>query len=620
MPRTDNQTLIEQLLGVKSWPVFFYEIQVKDEGKGTAGTGTFTADDKAWDSGEWITNASLNNAVFIDKNGTSFTISANSDDTLTLSGTPVTGDFDLKRWLYLASYTEGYTGTYLPITFNGKSYLPYPVKIGNLGSYELGQFPQVSLSMPNPGVQVLDVYRALEKYNGLRGCTVNIITAFIDENGDLYEDTDIQLIDQFIIQQPTITNTLVTFNLQNFGNLADKKIPARTYSKLTCGFIYQDENCKNIGTTSSCNKLLCSYLFTDLQLTHTSGNSYSTTEDLSQYVVVDEDPDPEVANKSLKGCNVEVPKENYLWRITKFTDNSLEISTTSRTKTLSSYLTNGQVNVNIIDKFSCKGHADEGDQTTPVWTDVSTNDPDGKKTELIEQGNLLVQNDFGMVLGESGLWEIVDGLSTEIFTSSGNESQTVEKSFALIINKTIGTHSIHVEQDFDLYNTYPDPLPVDEDTTTSQLEIGHHYILYLRYYGYSLSSSASSFRVQLTATYHGSQYYFNFTTKSWVGSSTSVQIPLRSNVFTTNLYGTEDSSAIMSLIQKDEYICVVPLNIPTNGNRPHVIGHFNINIGSPATDTATFIVQITNCGFYRLIQHEHFGGFPAMPMSKLWYV
>ena len=207
MPRTENQTLIEQLLGVKSWPVFFYEIQIKDEGKGTAGTGTFTADDKAWDDNEWITDTAFNNASFTDRDGTTFTISDNSDDTLTLSGTPVTGDFELKRWLYLASYSEGYVGTYLPVVYNSKSYLPYPVKIGNLGSYELGQFPQISLSMPNPGVQVLDVYRALEKYNGLRGCTVNIITAFIDENGDLYDDVDIQLIDQFIIQHPTITNT-----------------------------------------------------------------------------------------------------------------------------------------------------------------------------------------------------------------------------------------------------------------------------------------------------------------------------------------------------------------------------------------------------------------------------
>jgi hypothetical protein len=590
MPRTDNQTLIEQLLGVKSWPVFFYEIQIKDEGKGTAGTGTFTADDKAWDSGEWITNTSLNNSAFIDKNGTTFTISANSDDTLTLSGTPVTGDFELKRWLYLASYSEGYTGTYLPITFNSKSYLPYPVKIGNLGSYELGQFPQVSLSMPNPGVQVLDVYRALEKYNGLRGCTVNIITAFIDENGDLYEDTDIQLIDQFIIQQPTITNTTVTFNLQNFGNLSDKKIPARTYSKLTCGFIYQDEDCKNIGDTSYCNKLLCSYLFTDLQLEHRSGNEFSTDQDLTQYV------DAIGGESSLIGCNVEITQINYLWRIVSFTDagsspypNRLTISTTSGTRALSSYLTDGKVNVNIIDKFSCKGHTDEGDQATPVNSLWATN----FSTLMIDKGNLLAQNDFG--LGQNGLWNIVDG---RVIDEDG-VGEVQMNSMGLIINKTVGSQSIHVEQDVNLIGS---PL----------LELGHHYILYLRYYGYSLSSNASSFRVGLTATYNATSYYFNFTTKTWDGSTTSVQIPLNSNAFKINLFGEGETN----FIQKNEYIYVVPFNMSSTGT----ISHFNINIGSPATDTATFIVQITNCGFYRLIQQEHFGGFPAMPMSKLWYV
>ena len=601
MPRTENQTLIEQLLGVKSWPVFFYELQVKDEGKGTATTNTFVADDKAWDDNEWITDTAFNNASFTDRDGTTFTISDNSDDTLTLSGTPVTGDFELQRWLYLASYSEGYVGTYLPITVNGKSYLPYPVKIGNLGSYELGQFPQVSLSMPNPGVQVLDVYKALEKYNGLRGCTVNIITAFIDENGNLYEDTDIQIIDQFIIQQPNITNTTVTFVLQNFGNLSDKKIPVRTYSKLTCGFIYQDENCKYSGTIPSCNKLEYSYLFTDLQLTHISENWFSTTADLTKYADVANDPDPIVAANSLIGCNVEITMIKYLWRIVSLTatgdqpyPNRLEISTTAQTKPLSDYLTEGKVNVNIIDKFSCKGHTDEGDQTTPVWTYIFSNGWLSNRIE-IEMGNLLVQNNFGS--GQDVLWNIVDGTWG---------TQILMNNMGLTINKTIGTQSIHVEQDFDLIGLF------DE---RSQLELGHHYILYLRYYGYSLSSSASSFRVKLTATYHESQYYFNFTTKSWQGTTTSVQIPLHSQAFKTNISGEE-----MYFIQKNEYIFVVPFNISPTENPPHTISHFNINIGSPSSDTATFIVQISNCGFYRLIQQEHFGGFPAMPMSPLWYV
>jgi len=589
MPRTDNQTLIEQLLGVKSWPVFFYEIQIKDEGKGTAGTGTFTADDKAWDDNEWITDTAFNNASFTDRDGTIFTISDNSDDTLTLSGTPVTGDFDLKRWLYLVSYAEGYVGTYLPITFHSKSYLPYPVKIGNLGSYELGQFPQVSLSMPNPGIQILDVYRTLEKYNGLRGCTVNIITAFIDENGTLYEDTDIQIIDQFIIQQPTITNTTVIFNLQNFGNLADKEIPARTYSKLTCGFIYKDNNCKYSGDIPSCNKLLCSYLFSNLQLTHISGNLFSTTEDLSQYVDVDEDPDPEVANKSLKGCNVEITTINYLWKIINFTANQLEISTTSGTKLLSDYLTNGKVNVNIMDKFSCKGHTDEGDQTVPVWTSAYIFDNAIKKITPTDNKNLLILDNFE--LGLNGLWNILDG-----------QSQIQMNDMGLTINKTVGSQSIHVYQDFDLSSSILD----------SKVEVGHHYILYLRYYGYSLSSSASSFRVKITINYVGSltNYYFNFATKTWSDTSTSVQIPLNSNAFKVDL------SVGTSFIQKMEYIYIVPFNISPE----IVIRRFNINIGSPSTDTATFIVQITKCGFYRLIQQEHFGGFPAMPMSQLWYL
>ena len=603
MPRTDNQTLIEQLLGVKSWPVFFYEIQIKDEGKGTAGTGTFTADDKAWDDNEWITDTAFNNSAFTDRDGTSFTISANSDDTLTLSGTPVTGDFELKRWLYLASYSEGYVGTYLPVVYNSKSYLPYPVKIGNLGSYELGQFPQISLSMPNPGIQVLDVYRALEKYNGLRGCTVNIITAFIDENGDLYDDVDIQLIDQFIIQHPTITNTTVTFNLQNFGNLADKKIPSRTYSKLTCGFIYQDENCKNCGTIPTCTKLLSSYLFKNIILTYTSENRFSTTEDLSQY------------DNSLIGCKVEFGKENtslanYLWEITEFDNTSLTppspphtltISNTSGTKILSDYInTDGTVIVNIIDKFSCKGHVDSGNLDTPMWTDYNLEMRNINPVK--EKGNILIQNHFG--LGES-LWIKFDG-PTQIRMGSDE---------GLKISKTSGSQSIHVQQDFDIIQS-----------DGPQIELGHHYILYLRYYGYSLGTGTSSFRVWIRFTYNSATYFFNFTTKSWeIGTffgTNSVKIPLRSNAdqIEFNLDALTNQNVIRN-IQKDEYFCMIPLNITRIGDPlgGHVISHCTIRIGSPSFDTTTFNVMIKSFGLYRFIQTEHYGGFPAMPMSRLWY-
>jgi hypothetical protein len=602
MPRTENQTLIEQLLGVKSWPVFFYEIQIKDEGKGTAGTGTFTADDKAWDDNEWITDTAFNNSAFTDRDGTNFTISANSDDTLTLSGTPVTGDFELKRWLYLASYSEGYIGTYLPITFHGKSYLPYPVKIGDLGSYELGQFPQISLSMPNPGVQVLDVYRALEKYNGLRGCTVNIITAFIDENGDLYEDTDIQLIDQFIIQQPTITNTTVTFNLQNFGNLSDKIIPARTYSKVTCGFIYQDENCKNCGDIPTCTKLLSALIFSNIIVTYVSGDIFSTTEDLSSYV-------EENGTSVLEGCKVELGKENsnlssYLWEITNvdisYSPHRLTISMPSGIKPLSSYGNN--VTINVIDKFSCGGHRDPGNIDIPMWTDYPTENI-GENPDVLsshkEKGNLLIDSYFGY--GEDNTWVIIDGLTKENITN-GN---------GLLIEKTYGAQSIHIQQNFTIPDTEGIP----------QIELGHNYILYTRYYGYSVGASASNFRVWIQTTYKSTSYFFNFITKNWTPGSVfdttnSVEIPLRSSAFKIDF----KNSTVMENIKKDEYYCMVPLNITPIGNPPHVITHCIVCIGSQSTDTVTFNVLIQSFGLYRFIQTEHFGGFPAMPMSRLWYV
>jgi hypothetical protein len=96
--RTTNQTLLEELLSVQSWPITFYKIQIKDEGTGTAGAGTFTCTDKAYDLNEWQTSIGINDAKFIDQNESEFSIVSNvAGNVLTLSGTPATGEFTLEK-------------------------------------------------------------------------------------------------------------------------------------------------------------------------------------------------------------------------------------------------------------------------------------------------------------------------------------------------------------------------------------------------------------------------------------------------------------------------------------------------------------------------------------------
>jgi hypothetical protein len=98
-------------------------------------------------------------------------------------------------------------------------------------------------------------------------------------------------------------------------------------------------------------------------------------------------------------------------------------------------------------------------------------------------------------------------------------------------------------------------------------------------------------------------------------STNSVQIPLKPNTFKIDFM----DSNIITNIKKDEYYCMIPLNITPTGNLPHIINACEVRIGSLSTDTSTFNVMIKSFGLYRFIQTENYGGFPAMPMSRLWY-
>jgi len=370
--------------------------------------------------------------------------------------------------------------------------------------------------------------------------------------------------------------------------LSDKVIPVRTYSKQTCGFIYQDKSCKNCGITPTCTKLLSELLFNNLVLTHTSENVFSTTEDLSRF--------SESEVEVLIGCKVMLGTKhtnllNYVWEITDFDStsipNTLTICSSSGTKKLSDSGT--IVTVDIIDKFSCKGHIDSGNLDTPVASSSAKQ----------EKGNLLVNSHF------SSGWTIIDGIPPGNISSNG-----------LLIEKTSGSQSIHIEQNVTIANEVALDLP--------QLELGHHYILSSRYYGYSVETGVSSFfRVWIRIRYHSAYYFFNFITKTWIQSAlgvfdntNSLQVQLRSSEFKINL----NDAMITQNIKQDEYYCMIPFNITPTGNAPHTISNFIVRIGSQSTDTSLFNVIIRSFGFYRFIQTEHYGGFPAMPMAKLWYI
>jgi len=589
--RTTNQTLLEELLAVQSWPVLLYDIQIMDKGAGTSpAANQFTCTEKAYDTNEWQTAVGVNDAVLTDELGNTFTIGAHAaGDTLTnLSGTPEDGDFVLSKWLYLASMPAEYVGSYTRITYNSKEYLPYPINHGAFEDHELGSFPQVSLNLYNPGTQIIDLYRTFEKYNGMRGSVVYITTVFVDTSGTIYADTDATIVDKFIINSSTITESQVVLEMQSTGNLSDKKIPARHYSKTTCDYVYKGPKCKYAGPITACNKLYSSTIIARQKCSHLGGEVFEVPSDVTL-----------PGSDALVGCKVIVEdigtfdtlSNDYIWEITTNTDTQFTTSSGSMLRTLSQYASGGYVVLSIIDKESCLGHTDTGRRQAPQWL---VSEEDSTPRVEVEKGNLIV--DGGFSRGYTAAWSKTTGGGMTIdMTERGVR---FEKTTALQSGSLVQAGNY----------TYSHDSPERSQT----------YQFYMQYYGYTISGSPSTglITIHVGFNYGGSYRWYNFDNQTWstVKASQANDILLR-----TSDYKTDFSDDFESHIKPDEYSAMVYTNW-SGGSSPYVASDVYLQIESSLLDNVRYACKIYRIGLFKYIPYEHAGVFTGIPTTRLWFV
>ena len=606
----DTAEVIEQLMSQTNFTLMLYEIQVKDTGLCSVVGSTITDTTKTWITHEWETDTT----IFTDVEGSRFIITDNTDTTITVAGVPVEGEYTVERWFFLSSHIEDIdvVGKPASITFGEdeftrpKIYSPYPINHKMLHDHELGKFPQLQVSVYNPGTEAFsayydldefDFYSLFERYDALRGNIFNIIVGFIDSSGDIIIDPDTaNILNSFTIMNSDITRDLITFTISSLGNFSDKKIPARTFSKTTCGWVYKGDKCLYTSSDSTlttpitvCNKLLKSHTFDrgGLELYHEGAEVYFTTQEISTDM-----------QSYVLGCIVESPKVPYLWRITAVTivagGTRLTITSKNNGKQLSDYLDDSvtdMVRVNIYEKECCFGHTDTGTTFTQTPSYGSR-----YLRGYCKYNELAFNGDFSAI-----------GDTETIPQWSPTGDVTVASGYAFIV----GAATISQQ----LYYQYKKTGPTDPDENLYDLplETGKMFNLVFRYYGASIvSGETRSISYTLTANMDGTTYYWNATSNIFQIGSTSNSIelhPYQRRLGISNY--TAEQKEYIRYFKFDEYISSVKL-IAGSTSR---VREMNLSISIPAG--AEVVFNYVSCILHN--QFERFGGFPSIPTTRFWY-
>ncbi len=404
------------------------------------------------------------------------------------------------------------------------------------------------------------------------------------------------IINNFTIINSDIGRDNITFTVSSLGNFADKVIPARTFSKVTCGWIYKGDKClytssdPSLSTSiSRCNKLLRSYAFKGKQITLSNpgpggGNDFTLTsaisEDMEDYIL---------------GCIVETTTAPYLWRITAVNGTVLTITSYRNSIPLNRYVVDGAVQVNVYEKECCFGHSDTG-------TLVVNNPAYGNKflRGFCKYNDLVFNGDFNNLVGANSL---------ERWTITPSEQGAIE----LVYGYAFITRPVTLEHQ--LYDNYVKILPTDPDVVpvTFPLETGKRFNLVFRYYGAStVSGESRSMYYRLSANMGGTVYYWNATTKSFQLGTLLNAIPLRSYNQRLSIENfSDEQKREIRFLKFDEYISSIVFSY---GSATEV-REINLFIQIPSGAEVAF--NYISCILQN--QFERFGGFPAIPTTRFWY-
>ena len=141
--------------------------------------------------------------------------------------------------LYFAEYDTD-------ITFNGITYVRFPISYDTVGENNRGQIDQVSVTISNVS-RLIQGY--LEQYD-FRGKKVSIKTVWADALGD----TDNLVEDTFFIDSYSSDENNVGFMLTSKFDVLDLSLPLRSYSRNYCQWKFKGTECGYAGGETSCNK------------------------------------------------------------------------------------------------------------------------------------------------------------------------------------------------------------------------------------------------------------------------------------------------------------------------------------------------------------------------------
>jgi len=294
----------------------------------------------------------------------------------------------------------------------------------------------------------------------------------------------------------------------------------------------------------------------------------------------------------------------YLWEVLSNTSTTITIGSGSSLKLIQDLCyqvgSDYYVNINVIDKFSCKGHCESGlTSHFKWWADDHPWYGSAAYSSLVLDG--INFDSIGSAAKSGSPWQIVAGNGMEITSASS----AGKGGRGLFIRKPTTSAFGYISQTMSF---------APNSEVEKAIERNQKYILYIRYYGYSLTSTQAYFKVRIACTYKGSTYYYNFQTGTWQSSSV-----FKNAYLLGSSYKTDFGHGFMSNIKLDELLVTVPFNLPLTGSRPYTLSSLVLSIHGEINE-APFEALISPVMLVKYVPHQHFGGFPSMPFSSVWYI
>ena len=150
-------------------------------------------------------------------------------------------DYDGSTDLFFTNYDTN-------ITFDSQEYTKFPISHEFISENTKGQIDTIKVILGN----VSRLIQAYLEANDFRGLKVEIKQVF----ADLLDDADAYIKHIYYIDSYTADQQNVEFNLTSKFDVLEVELPARKFSRNTCGWKFKSPECGYVGAETECSKVL----------------------------------------------------------------------------------------------------------------------------------------------------------------------------------------------------------------------------------------------------------------------------------------------------------------------------------------------------------------------------